>query len=293
MKFKVRSKRIVTVLAANLALFFVGIILSNIIDISAVNLKDECHDAQTKVELGEAKEFSYNLDDDNVIGGICIKSGVNMFDDSHSGILGNGIFEDGCYTISGIGTKSVDVKKNFDTPQCQDLSHIEIYKGLISPIDTPIPTPEIPATGPINPTPIPTIEPTPEPTVELTPIPTAEPTPQETPEPTIEPTAIPTSEPTVEPNAEPTSTPVPTDIPENTLQPTNNPENTPVPTNTNTPSNNNPTSTPAPTGQVLGWTPFAETGGFENTLIAAGGVIIAFGLYGFITQTHKSKKKKK
>lgn len=59
---------------------------------------------------------------------------------------------DGCYQVNGLGTSLVTVFKiGPDSPQCQDISHVEFYAGVIptptdtatntpTPTDTPTPT---------------------------------------------------------------------------------------------------------------------------------------------------------
>jgi LPXTG-motif cell wall-anchored protein len=88
----------------------------------------ECTDADVRGFHNGDSKTSYEADDDKEIEGVCIKSGVNMFDDGHSGkITDNGEYEDACYKVSGIGTDSLTVKKLFDGRECQDLSHLDIY----------------------------------------------------------------------------------------------------------------------------------------------------------------------
>lgn len=63
----------------------------------------------------------------NVVTGVCIKSGENMFNgNKHSGVLANGTYEDGCYTVTGVGAQSVTVTRNFETNECQGISHIDV-----------------------------------------------------------------------------------------------------------------------------------------------------------------------
>lgn len=63
------------------------------------------------------------------VDGVCIKSGENMFDGAtHSGLLGNGVYEDDCYRVSGVGTNSVTVERLREGPDCQGISHIDVKK---------------------------------------------------------------------------------------------------------------------------------------------------------------------
>lgn len=89
---------------------------------------DECEDAQvSSYESGGGSEMSYNASDGKVIDGVCIKSGNNMFGDKHSESLGNGTYEDGCYIVEGVGTSNLTVKRVKDGPNCQGLSHLDIF----------------------------------------------------------------------------------------------------------------------------------------------------------------------
>lgn len=90
-----------------------------------------CSDAQvTSIENGSENQMSYSVTG-GLIEGVCIKSGVNMFEEGHSGSLGNGDYEDGCYTVSGIGTSTVTVNRNKDGKYCQGLSHLDVYTSDI------------------------------------------------------------------------------------------------------------------------------------------------------------------
>ena len=65
---------------------------------------DECWTGVTGT--GTEDEMTYTADEGDVITGVCIKSGTNMFVDGHSGELGNGTVAN-CYTIAGVGTDEV------------------------------------------------------------------------------------------------------------------------------------------------------------------------------------------
>ena len=66
----------------------------------------------------------------DIVTGVCIKSGVNMFNGGHSGILDNGTFENGCYQVSGVGTSEVTVERiSQESSTCQAISHIDVYTG--------------------------------------------------------------------------------------------------------------------------------------------------------------------
>ena len=88
---------------------------------------DECLDATVKGVSGNNDgNASYEVNDDQVITGICIKAGHDMFDDGHSDLIGNGTYE-GCYEVSGIGTSKVSVNRLEDGSSCKEVSHIDVY----------------------------------------------------------------------------------------------------------------------------------------------------------------------
>ncbi len=71
-------------------------------------------------------EVSYTVENDEIVTGVCIKSGSDSFEDSkHSGVLGNGTYED-CYTVSGVGTRTVTVIRIGEGPDCKAISHIDV-----------------------------------------------------------------------------------------------------------------------------------------------------------------------
>ncbi len=88
----------------------------------------------------------------DIVTDVCIKAGTNMFDGGHSGKLGNGTFEDGCYQVSGVGTSTVTVERIGNDPPCQEISHIDVYTGPPAPTPTPTATPPAGATATPTPT---------------------------------------------------------------------------------------------------------------------------------------------
>jgi hypothetical protein len=75
---------------------------------------------------------------DEVVTGVCIKSGANMFPpDTHSGVLDNGTYENDCYQVSGVGTQTVTVTR-IGTPSstCQAISHIDVVFEQAPPPET-------------------------------------------------------------------------------------------------------------------------------------------------------------
>jgi hypothetical protein len=70
---------------------------------------------------------TYESDPDEVIDGVCIKSGSNMFGGEHGGLFTeDGTYGDGCYLVTGIGTTQVSVEKLLDGKYCQYISHIDV-----------------------------------------------------------------------------------------------------------------------------------------------------------------------
>lgn len=209
----------------------------------------ECEDATYGSQAqSNSNPRVYTAPNGQIITGVCIKSGANMFGDGHSDALSNGTYENGCYTVTGVGTSTVTITKNFGGNSCQDISHLDIYvQTQTTPTSTPSATPTMSAT----PTSTPEDEdddPTPTPTA------TASATPQSS--------STPTASPTTSPSATPTSTP-------GTGGNSNNDDNS---------SSNNSSST-SNSGQVLAASTMATTGVF-NEIIS-----VAMMLVGFITST--------
>ena len=84
-----------------------------------------------EVAAGTAISQTYAADDGEVVAGVCIKSGVSI---GHTEVLGNGLHENGCYSVSGVGTQSVTVELVGDpSPDCQDISHVDVL--TTEPVD--------------------------------------------------------------------------------------------------------------------------------------------------------------
>jgi hypothetical protein len=76
---------------------------------------------------GSDSQVSYKVKSFEVVEGVCIKSGNNSFGDlQHSGVLGNGIYEEGCYEVTGVGTRTVTVKRLIESNDCKGISHIDV-----------------------------------------------------------------------------------------------------------------------------------------------------------------------
>jgi hypothetical protein len=130
--------------------------------------KSQCADADYRsYESGDEDEMVFQASEGEEVTGVCIKSGINMFDSGHSGVVGNGTYEDGCYLVEGVGTSEVKVTRLKEGRYCQGLSHLDIYtKDHECEEPTPTPT-DVPES-----TPTPTPTQSPEPTVTVTPTPT-------------------------------------------------------------------------------------------------------------------------
>ena len=70
---------------------------------------------------------TYDAGDGNTVDGVCIKSGANMFDgNKHSSVLTDGLYEDGCFDVYGVGTQVVTVTRLGSGSNCQAISHIDL-----------------------------------------------------------------------------------------------------------------------------------------------------------------------
>lgn len=179
--FGLQFRKGITIGVMSLGAVLITLAPGNGASAEGVGSPSECESADANL-TGNDNLASYIAPEGNIIDGACIKSGDHMFgSNNHSGMLGNGTYEDGCYQISGVGTRVVTVER-IGTPSetCQELSHVDVFYSLPSP--TPSPTPSAaPTTSPIpSPTPIPTLAPV----LEATPTPTPTPSPTETPTPT-------------------------------------------------------------------------------------------------------------
>ena len=111
---------------------------------------------------------------------------------------------DGCYAVSGIGTKTVTIQKIGSGPDCKDISHWLAY-WWADHLGTPTPTPTTPPEDTPTPTPTPS-RPTSTPNPRWTPTPT--PT-----EPTVTPTLTKPPLPSPSPSPTPTQYVTPTPPP--------------------------------------------------------------------------------
>lgn len=220
---------------------------------------EQCSNAQvTSINPQDQNNASYTASQGQIITGVCVKAGSDNQGFGHFGPFNqNGLYQDNCYQISGLGTSTVTVVRIGSGPTCKGISHLDVYTGTTP---TPTPTPEI------TPTPTPPTRPTPTPTPEISPSPT--------------PNMIPTPTPEVTPTPEITPTPTP----ETTPTPNTTPGPTPTPTpgaggsNNNNQSNN---SSNQNNGEVLGATTLAGTGAntdYATITMAISFVLVAYGL---------------
>ncbi len=242
----INLKRGITIGAISLGAILIALSPSTNTSAEGTGSPAECESPNANL-TGNDSILSFTAPDGNIIDGVCIKSGNNMFTpDKHSTLLGNGTYENGCYQISGVGTSAVTVER-IGTPSdtCQGLSHVDVIYSIPSP------------------TPAPTVSPTAEPS--------SSPTPEPTPSPTPTPSASATPSPTSTPSASPTST---------TSSSTSDTSNSSSPTeNTGAvlgASATAPTSTPLP-GAVLGASAQLPETGPETTWVLMGALSLLSG----------------
>lgn len=230
---------------------------------------DECENAQATSIVGTQNLVSYTAPSGQIVSGVCIKSGSGMFGDSHSESLTNGTYEVSgtCYTVSGVGTQTVTVTRNFDANTCKGISHIDVYYGS-QPTNTPTPTPTVTNT----PTPTPTNTPTPTPGDECR-----------------------------NQDCEATPTPTPTVTVTNTPTPTQGTPNTGGPGDGRSDGlsdgrSDGRSSSPQKQGEVLGISTLPNTGNFASTIATIeegiGAVIAATGILLYGKKSKKAKKSK-
>jgi len=175
---------------------------------------------EIKIESKDAP-FEYTTSESKVIRKICVKSGTKTFSSLRN-------INNGCYTFSGIGTKTGKVEKTgADSPTCQDISYAVFYTKrkcgghCPQPSPSPVVSPEPSSKPSPEPSPTSSPEPSPSPTPLLSPIPSPAPSPEPSPTPTETPLLTPspqaspvlTSTPTPTPSAVPSSSPTPIPTP--------------------------------------------------------------------------------
>lgn len=159
-RLNMKSKYIKSIFAVITCLMLFVPVFANVnLDAFASGGKnDECEDAQTRSIEGSENEVTYQAPNGQTVSGVCIKSGTNMFGDTHSESLGNGTYENGCYEVSGVGTSTVHVQRVGDGRYCQGISHIDVYLTNGSS-----PSPSVSPSPSTNPTPSPEVSPSPSP----------------------------------------------------------------------------------------------------------------------------------
>lgn len=172
-----------------------------------------------KDELGgndTGSSFSTSLDDYGVPSGyvvikVCVKAGTHTYKYTTN-------TTQGCYNISGIGTRSVQVTRDHNR-DCKDISHVSIKKG--QPQTSPSPSPS--ASPSVSPSP------SPSPSPSVSPSPSPSPSPSVSPSPSPEPSDEPSPEPSYEPSPEPSYEPSPEPSVSPSPQPSNPPQASPSP----------------------------------------------------------------
>ena len=115
----------------------------------------DCTGAVTDIDPDTDDLATYDTGSDKIVTGVCIKAGT-MFNGDHGFFTENAAGIEDCYTITGIGTSSIEVTRTGDPgPDCQQISHIDVIEG-----DAPTPTPTATATAPAEATPAATPTPT-------------------------------------------------------------------------------------------------------------------------------------
>ncbi|MCR4306136.1 MAG: hypothetical protein NUV73_03575 [Candidatus Daviesbacteria bacterium] len=167
----------------------------------------ECTNAEGSAQ-GNDNILSVTAPAGEIVDGVCIKSGSNMFGETgHSGVLGNGTFEDGCYSISGVGTATATVTRVGSGSDCQELSHIDgIFGTPITPVSSPSPSPSASPSPSTSPSPSPSASPSPSPSASPSPSVSPSPSPTPSPSPSASPSPTPTPTPAASPSPSPTTT---------------------------------------------------------------------------------------
>lgn len=133
-----------TVLALSLILAFVAVGVSPTVSADGQGSSEACLGTTEGVlgsQEGTDNKVTVDVGAGNIVAGVCIKSGEKMFEgNQHSGVLGNGTYEDGCYKVEGVGTQTVTVTRIGSGNDCQGISHIDVV--VTKADDKEKPTPE-------------------------------------------------------------------------------------------------------------------------------------------------------
>jgi hypothetical protein len=78
---------------------------------------------QTELQAsGDGDLQTFTADDGKIVDGVCIKAGQ-----LHTGVLSDGLYEDECYEVSGVGTQTVVVERVGEAGrECQEISHVDV-----------------------------------------------------------------------------------------------------------------------------------------------------------------------
>ncbi|MDP2673840.1 MAG: hypothetical protein Q8Q00_02925 [Dehalococcoidia bacterium] len=139
------------------AMLAIGVLSLNSLSPSAADAvagHGDCTGGVVGILPDSADQATYDAGSD-IVTGVCIKSGVNMWGGNHSSLFTSDATNIlACYSVSGIGSSSVTVlRTGAPSSTCQAISHIDVIVETPTPTSTPRPTP--------TPTPIPTPTPTP------------------------------------------------------------------------------------------------------------------------------------
>lgn len=124
--------------------------------------------------LGNCGEFTFKDEQfpfgftlpNGIVKKLVIKAGSQNQGDACFEFIQDG--DDGCYSVSGLGTASASATKIGEGPECKDISHVE-FTGE-DPTPTPSPSASPSATPSPTPDPSPSPTPTPETKIEDKPI---------------------------------------------------------------------------------------------------------------------------
>src|SRR5262245_35510403 len=119
---EMQMRRSLTVLVGIAAVLAIALGSSSIAQADGNGSPPECMTG-LKAE-GNQDLLIFDVGPGKIVTGVCIHSGSNMFGgNQHSGILVDGIYENGCYQVSGVGTQVVTVERiGTPGPNCQGLS---------------------------------------------------------------------------------------------------------------------------------------------------------------------------
>ena len=81
------------------------------------------------VGTGNDDERSFTASSNEIVTGVCIKAGAG-----HSDLItADGIYENGCYEVEGIGTQTVTVTRLIAGPDCPGISHLDVRTEAANP----------------------------------------------------------------------------------------------------------------------------------------------------------------